>query len=175
LLEPSVPSLRSYGSMRSRCILDGYEAFLTMRRSTLEYGVETVRWIRSWKLNPVIRGWANYHRHACSKKTFRYVDSCIFKNLWTWAKRRHPSKKVRWIRSRYFRSIGNRDWCFFATQKTEGGDTNVIDLLYTSKVKIVRHIKIRGKANPYDREWQEYFSRRSIRTYYPATNPEPCV
>ena len=34
LSEPSVPSLRSYGSMRSRCILDGYEAFLTMRRSS---------------------------------------------------------------------------------------------------------------------------------------------
>ncbi len=34
LLEPSVPSLRSYGSMRSWCIHDGYEAFLTMRRST---------------------------------------------------------------------------------------------------------------------------------------------
>jgi RNA-directed DNA polymerase len=32
-------------------------------------------------LNPVIRGWANYHRHACSKKTFNYVDYCIFKNL----------------------------------------------------------------------------------------------
>ena len=126
------------------------------------------------ELNPVIRGWANYHRHACSKKTFRYVDACIFNNLWTWAKRRHPNKKVRWIRLRYFRSIGNREWCFFATQKTEGGDTNVIDLFYTSKVKIVRHIKIRGKANPYDRKWQEYFSRRSIRTYYPAIAPEPC-
>jgi hypothetical protein len=46
LSEPSVPSLRSYGSMRSRCILDGYEAFLTMRRSLL---VRTVwkPWSRS--------------------------------------------------------------------------------------------------------------------------------
>ena len=35
LSKPSVPSLRSYGSMRSRYILDGYEAFLTMRRSLL--------------------------------------------------------------------------------------------------------------------------------------------
>jgi len=35
LLEPSVPSLRSYGSMRSWCIHDGYEAFLTMRLSPL--------------------------------------------------------------------------------------------------------------------------------------------
>jgi len=126
------------------------------------------------ELNPVIRGWANYHRYACSKKTFRYVDSCIFKNLWDWAKRRHPSKKIRWIRSRYFRSIGNREWCFFGTQKTEGGDTNITDLFYMSTVKIVRHIKIRGMANPYDKVWQEYFSRRSIRTYYPTIAANSC-
>lgn len=126
------------------------------------------------ELNPVIRGWANYHRHVCSKKTFRYVDSCIFKNLWNWAKRRHLSKKVRWIIPRYFRSIGNRQWCFFATQKTEGGDTNIIDLFYMSTVKIVRHIKIRGLANPYDEVWQEYFYRRSIRAYYPAITDALC-
>jgi RNA-directed DNA polymerase len=126
------------------------------------------------ELNPVIRGWANYHRYACSKKTFCYVDSCIFRNLWNWAKRRHPSKKARWIRSRYFRSVGNREWCFFATQKTEGGNTNVIDLFYTSMVKIVRYIKIRGMANPYSEVWQEYFSRRCIRTYYPANAAALC-
>jgi RNA-directed DNA polymerase len=133
-------------------------------------GSTTVDMLR--ELNPVIRGWANYHRHVCSKKTFRYVDSCIFKNLWIWAKRRHRNKKVRWIRSRYFRSIGNREWCFFGTQKTEDGDTNVVDLFYMAKVKIVRHIKIRGKANPYNEVWQEYFIRRSIRTYYPAIDAE---
>jgi hypothetical protein len=27
-------------------------------------------------------------------------------------------------------------------------------------VKIVRHVKIQGAANPYAREWQEYFSKR---------------
>ena len=34
LIEPSVPSLRSKGSMRSWCIHDGYEAFLLMCQST---------------------------------------------------------------------------------------------------------------------------------------------
>jgi RNA-directed DNA polymerase len=126
------------------------------------------------ELNPIIRGWAYYHRYACSKRTFRYVDSRIFKNLWNWAKRRHRNKKVQWIRSRYFRSIGNREWCFFATQKKEGGDTSVIDLFYMRTIKIVRHIKIRGNANPYDEVWQEYLSRRSIRTHYPAIKTEPC-
>ncbi len=53
LLEPSVPSLRSYGSMRSWCIHDGYEAFLTKRRSLpMADGVETVMWKRSWKFHP---------------------------------------------------------------------------------------------------------------------------
>jgi len=125
-------------------------------------GSKTVEMLRV--LNPVIRGWANYHRHACSKKAFNYVDYCIFKNLWKWAKRRHPNKKAHWIRNRYFRTIGNRNWCFFATQKTEGGEAKVTDLLYMSTVKIVRHIKIRGNANPYDIRWQGYFSKRSIST-----------
>jgi len=126
------------------------------------------------ELNPVIRGWANYHRHVCSKKSLRYVDNCIFKNLWNWARRRHRNKKAQWVRNRYFRSVGNREWSFFATQKTENGGTNVIDLQSMSRIKIVRHIKIRGAANPYDSSWREYFYRRSIRTNYPAVQVEPC-
>lgn len=135
-------------------------------------GSKTVEMLRV--LNPVVRGWANYHRHACSKKAFNYVDYCIFKNLWKWAKRRHPNKKAHWIRSRYFRTIGNRNWCFFATQKTERGEAKVMDLLHMSTVKIVRHTKIRGNANPYDIRWQRYLSKRSIRTLYPAIEPAPC-
>jgi RNA-directed DNA polymerase len=135
-------------------------------------GSATVEMLRV--LNPVIRGWANYHRHACSKKTFSYVDYCIFKNLWIWAKRRHPNKRAQWLQNRYFRTIGNRKWGFFATQKTERGKANAIDLLYMSTVKIVRHTKICGNANPYDSGWQEYFSKRSIRTCFSAIDPTPC-
>ena len=135
-------------------------------------GSKTVEMLRV--LNPVIRGWANYHRHACSKRTFRYVDFCIFKNLWRWAKRRHQNKKAQWIRNRYFRTNGTREWCFFATQKAEAGGTDVIDLHYLSTVKIVRHTKICGNANPYDIRWQDYFSNRTIRTYYPAIEQVPC-
>jgi len=135
-------------------------------------GGTTAEMIR--ELNPAIRGWANYHRHACSKKTFNYVDFRIFENLWMWAKRRHQKKKAQWIRNHYFRTIGKRQWRFFATQKTKGGETDVIDLLYMATVKIVRHTKIRGNANPYDVGWQEYFSKRSIGTYKPAINSALC-
>jgi RNA-directed DNA polymerase len=122
----------------------------------------------------VIRGWANYHRHSCSKNAFYYIDSCIFKNLWRWVKRRHPNKKAQWIRNRYFRTIGNRNWCFFATQKMEGGEAKVIDLLYMGTVKIMRHTKVRANANPYDKRWQDYFSKRSIGSNYSAIEPALC-
>ena len=45
------------------------------------------------QLNPLIRGWAQYHRHVVSKETFAAVDAAIFKLLWRWAKRRHPQKE----------------------------------------------------------------------------------
>ena len=64
-------------------------------------------------LNPIIRGWANYHRHVCSKQTFRYVDYAIFKALWRWARRRHPkNKNAHWVRKKYFRTHGRRTWTF---------------------------------------------------------------
>jgi RNA-directed DNA polymerase len=44
-------------------------------------------------LNPIIRGWAMYHRHAVSAKAFQSVDHAIFQTLWRWAKRRHPNKE----------------------------------------------------------------------------------
>ena len=44
------------------------------------------------KLNPQIRGWALYHRHAVSKDVFHAVDHEIFKALWAWAQRRHRHK-----------------------------------------------------------------------------------
>src|ERR1039457_5080993 len=40
------------------------------------------------KLNPKIRGWANYHRHVVSKRTYVRVDHEIFSSLWRWARRR---------------------------------------------------------------------------------------
>jgi hypothetical protein len=38
------------------------------------------------ELNPKIRGWANYHRHVVSTRTFARVDHHIFSSLWRWAR-----------------------------------------------------------------------------------------
>lgn len=124
-------------------------------------GLKTSVMIR--QLNTVIRGWTNYHRHVCSKATYSHIDNCIHKNLWNWAKRRHPSKGKRWIYDNYFRTIESRKWIFFASDKTEKGETRITDLLFASTTKIVRHVQIRAKANPYDRDCQGYFAERAAR------------
>jgi RNA-directed DNA polymerase len=100
-------------------------------------------------LNPKIRGWANYFRHKVSKKTFGYVDHCIFQALSRWIKRRHPNKNAEWRRDRYFRRQGTRDWIFHTTvyDKKRGRKVN-LDLFRALNVAIKRHIKIKAEATP---------------------------
>jgi RNA-directed DNA polymerase len=43
-------------------------------------------------LNPIIRGWAQYHQHVVSADTFSSVDDAIYRRLRQWMKRRHPNK-----------------------------------------------------------------------------------
>jgi RNA-directed DNA polymerase len=117
------------------------------------------------QLNPVIRGWANYHRHVVSKKTFAYVDSRIFRQIWNWARRRHNSKSRKWVKRRYFRSIDNRNWSFFATRTSGSGKSDLVDLYHADHTKIVRHVKVRSLANPYSVDWQGYFTARKTVKY----------
>ena len=58
------------------------------------------------QLNPVIRGWVNYHRHIVAWQTFKRVEWALWQTLWRWAKRRHPGKSLGWIASRYWHSAG---------------------------------------------------------------------
>ena len=47
------------------------------------------------RLNPVLRGWVNYHRHVVAKETFTRIDAIVWSLLWRWAARRHPNKGAR--------------------------------------------------------------------------------
>jgi RNA-directed DNA polymerase len=111
-------------------------------------------------LNPVIRGWATYHRHVSSKRTFSRVDHAIFQALWRWARRRHPKKSGRWIKDRYFESIGGRHWVFHGEVAGRGEAIQPVRLLDASSVPIQRHTKVKGEANPYDPAWEPYFEGR---------------
>jgi len=106
-------------------------------------------------LNPLIRGWANYHRHVVSSKTFNAVDTAIFQALWRWAKRRHPTKSAKWRREKYFPPMGERNWRFQG--EYDGKNRH---LVYCRDTLIQRHTKIRQEANPFDPEWEVYFEKR---------------
>ena len=111
-------------------------------------------------LNPVIRGWANFHRHVASKQTFTKVDNAIFQALWRWARRRHPKKPLRWIKDAYSHNVGGRNWVFRGERPGKDGRPIKVRLFYASQVTIQRHVKIKGAANPYDPAWEIYFEHR---------------
>jgi RNA-directed DNA polymerase len=102
-------------------------------------------------LNPILRGWANYHRSQMATRTFTRCDHEIWNALWRWAVRRHPNKGQRWIKQRYFAYVDGRDWRF--------GDKDQL-LLCLARVRKRKHVKIMAEANPYDPAFDEYFSGR---------------
>ena len=108
------------------------------------------------QLNPVIQGWANYHRHVYSRKTFSHVDCQIWHKVWRWAKRRHPNKGLRWLKDRYFPVKATRKRVF--TGVTEGGQE--VQLVQAVATTIQRHVKVQRSANPYDPSHAAYFVRR---------------
>jgi len=109
------------------------------------------------RLNPVLRGWANYHRHNICGKVFSQIDSFVWWRLIRWGKRRHPQKSMVWIGRRYFKNTQNGDWTFH----DKGTGKRLIHL--TRDIPRFRHIKIKGEANPFDPDWREYFKNREIK------------
>jgi RNA-directed DNA polymerase len=114
-------------------------------------------------INPLIRGWANYHRHVVSKKVFSKIDGKIWQGLWRWCCRRHPNKRKYWIKDRNFHRMDGRSWNFAApTRKTKGdGKPQMLRLVYAADTPIRRHTKIKSEANPFDPAWETYFEDRS--------------
>lgn len=137
-------------------------AFLEKVRRIIKKNKSTQQEMLIRILNPVIRGWANYHRHAVSKDIFGKVDNAIWESLWRWAKRRHPKKGRYWIKDRYFKVIDTRSWVFAA--RVEGKRGNEIPfylrLISMMDTPIRRYTKIKAAANPYDTTWKQYFEER---------------
>lgn len=111
------------------------------------------------QLNPLLRGWANYHCHVVSKVTFKKMDHAIFQSLWRWAKRRHPNKSKEWIRRKYFTCVQGNHWVFYGTTRHRD-KTQEHRLIRMVGTPIRRHVKVKSNANPYDPAWESYFEAR---------------
>jgi RNA-directed DNA polymerase len=133
------------------------KSFLDGIRRTIKAGLglsaaELIDW-----LNPKIRGWANYHRHAVSKCVFHRVDHAIFTTLWQWARRRHQQKSPGWLKQKYFERQGHHNWRFFGESCDDEGIPRKVRLLLASRTPIQRHVKVKAEANPYDPTYETYF------------------
>jgi RNA-directed DNA polymerase len=104
------------------------------------------------QLNPVLKGWAQYHSPVVAKETFSKLDSLIFWRIWRWAKRRHSKKSAGWIRNKYFRSTGGRNWVFAHPYRNGKGEKQLRRLYSLAETAIVRHKRLPGEYQPYDVE-----------------------
>ena len=52
-------------------------------------------------LNPVLRGWVNYYRHAAAKRTFGYLDYYAWWRVGRWLRKKHPRMTWKQINRRY--------------------------------------------------------------------------
>jgi RNA-directed DNA polymerase len=100
-------------------------------------------------LNPVIRGWANYYRHAASSKTFASTDHRTWQMLWRWARRRHPKKPAKWVKARYFTDDGY--W------RLREGNTQMVR---HSATPITRFAKVIGRQTPLNPNEHDYWEKR---------------
>ena len=144
---------------------ENVKAFLRDIRETIgkHLGMSAVSMIG--QLNPKIRGWVNYHRHVVSGKVFSYIDNCIYNSLWQWMKRRHRNKSKTWMKKKYWLN-GSRPWMFSTRVKDKKGRSRLYEVIRACHIGIVRHIKIRGDANPFDPENFEYFRKRRFNKTY---------
>ncbi len=106
-------------------------------------------------LNPIIRGWAQYHQHVVSTEIFSSVDDAIYQRLRRWMKRRHPKKSNEWVTEKYFKTAEGNNWVFYG--EMEGQEYRRAEAAH---VPIKRHVKVKAEANPYDPEWESYYEKR---------------
>jgi RNA-directed DNA polymerase len=117
-----------------------------------------------WLLNPIIRGWTNYHRHIAASRTFKKMEHEIRWCLWRWAKRRHSGRRAWWIERRYWHQLpGNRSvFATYTGRKRTDGKPEMVRLVSPMDTRIRRHTRVRPGANPFDPRWRDYFEDRAF-------------
>jgi RNA-directed DNA polymerase len=107
-------------------------------------------------LNPVLRGWCNYHRHGTSGRVFGQLSNWLFRVIWRHLCRANPRHSRYRLVSRYFTAHNGRRWVFH-DRRPDGRD---VYLFSPDMVRITRHVKVRNDLNPLDPAWTTYLRRR---------------
>jgi RNA-directed DNA polymerase len=112
------------------------------------------------KLNPIIRGWANYFRTAVAKEIFSNLDRWMFYKADRYTRRMHPKKPKDWRHRKYWGrfQLDRLDPWVFGDKHTGG------HLLKFSWFPIERHVLVKGTASPDDPRLKDYWMKRQARS-----------
>ena len=108
------------------------------------------------RLNPIIRGQANYFRPEVSYKTFQALDAWMFRREVRYVNHSHPTKPWYWKKNHYWGKLHrqrNDNWVF-------GDKRTGVVLLKFSWFNIERHVLVKGTASPDDPALQQYWADR---------------
>jgi len=112
------------------------------------------------KLNSVLRGWAYAHRKVVVKDILSFIDNCVFKQTANWLRKEHRNKTWAWINKNYHkRNNGRFGWG--STYARKEGEIKWVELFRLADLPVRYHTKIRSEANPYDRQYFDYFKQRA--------------
>ncbi|AUT00207.1 group II intron reverse transcriptase/maturase [Nostoc sp. CENA543] len=126
-----------------------------IRLSWLDHKSHNVNYLIG-KLNPIIRGVANYYRTVVSSHIFTKLDRWMYVRQQRYAKRMHPNKSSHWRICRYwghFNLDRNDFWVF-------GDKHSGQYLLKFSWFHIKRHTLVKGDASPDDQQLRVYWQQR---------------
>jgi RNA-directed DNA polymerase len=144
LIKPSKDSVSNFKDrMRSEWMnLKGHNAMEVLKR-----------------LNPIVRGWANYFRIGVSKHTFETLDHWMLARCARHVRSNHPRKGWRWCRQKYWGQLNPERadrWVF-------GDKSTGAYLLKLSWTPIRRHVLVKGAASPDDPALRGYWIERERR------------
>ena len=108
------------------------------------------------KLNPVIRGWANYFRTAVAKDIFNRLDHWMFYKADRYTRRMHPNKSKDWRHRKYWGrfNLDRFDSWVFGDRQTGRY------LLKFSWFPIERHTLVKATSSPDDPSLRDYWQKR---------------
>jgi len=143
------PSKKSVNAVRQK-----------MREAWLELKGHSIHTVL-YRLNPIIRGWANYFRTGVSSKTFRKLDRWMYLRAWRYAKHTHPQKSQDWRKKRYWGKLNpdRKDRGVFGDIRPKKDGSHHY-LLKFSWFKIERHTLVKGTSSPDDASLREYWWKR---------------